>query len=172
MSATPVSGFNSKSHDARITGLKGTNSARCKSITKNMIGKDTLGNTFKVPDFTIKDILSAIPKKCYMRCWYKGMLYIFRDFCCCFLFGIVARNIIPLIPIKFIRGLAWVFYSFCISLPYTGFWVMAHECVVIKHFLLMVGLMTRQVGFFIRIFSFHTSPGNTLMESIIRPQVI
>lgn len=128
MPATTVSGFNSKSHDARITGLKGTNSARCKSITKNMIAKDTLGNTFEVPDFTIKDILSAIPKKCYVRCWYRGMLYIFRDFCCCFLFGIVARNIIPLIPIKFIRGLAWVFYSFCVSLPYTGFWVMAHEC--------------------------------------------
>ena len=34
---------------------------------------DTFGNDFNVPDYTIKDILSAIPKKCYERSLVKSL---------------------------------------------------------------------------------------------------
>ncbi|GME84594.1 unnamed protein product [[Candida] boidinii] len=40
----------------------------------------------------------------------------------------VANTFIPLIPNQYLRGVAWLTYAITLSLPYTGIWVMAHEC--------------------------------------------
>ena len=45
----------------------------------NLTAIDTYGNEFKVPDYTIKDILSAIPTHCYERRLLQSLSYVFRD---------------------------------------------------------------------------------------------
>ena len=40
---------------------------------------DAHGNVFKIPDYTIKEILSAIPSKCYKRSLPKSLAYVGRD---------------------------------------------------------------------------------------------
>ncbi|CAI8504910.1 unnamed protein product [Pichia kudriavzevii] len=99
-----------------------------RSVTKNLFAKDTLGNDFKAPDYSIKDVLSAIPKKCYKRSVPTSFFYVFRDIACILTFGFIASNTIPLIGNQYLRGVAWLAYGILQSLPYTGIWVMAHEC--------------------------------------------
>ncbi|TID30592.1 hypothetical protein CANINC_000747, partial [Pichia inconspicua] len=69
-----------------------------KTVTKGLVTTDTLGNDFKVPDYTIKTILDAIPKKCYNRVVAKSFFYVFRDILCAVVFGTIAHYTIPLIP--------------------------------------------------------------------------
>ncbi|RCK57605.1 Delta(12) fatty acid desaturase [Candida viswanathii] len=89
---------------------------------------DTYGNTFKVPDYTIKDILSAIPSHCYERRLLQSLFYVFRDIFCMVVLGFVANNYIQLLPNQFLRFAAWAGYVWCQGLFGTGIWVLAHEC--------------------------------------------
>ncbi|GMF00357.1 unnamed protein product [Ambrosiozyma monospora] len=99
-----------------------------KTITKNLSALNSHGETFTAPDYSIKDILSVIPKECYERSLIYGFYYVFRDILVCGVFMYIANNFIPLIPNIFLRGTAWVAYAITLSLPYTGIWILAHEC--------------------------------------------
>ncbi|QPG73068.1 hypothetical protein FOA43_000373 [Brettanomyces nanus] len=130
MSSVTVTGSNYEKESTPIVSKRNGNIAGFsrRTTTEGLIAKDTLANDFKVPDYTIKDILSVIPKECYERSWYKGMAYIFRDILCCVLFGYAATTLIPQVPSQMLRGFLWTGYSLLLSLPYTGLWVIAHEC--------------------------------------------
>lgn len=99
---------------------------------------NTNGQVFKVPDYTIKDILSAIPSECYERSLPKSLSYVFRDIFCMvsvgyfyhklaypFLFGSALE---PSMWINLAKFVYWTSYSIIQGLFATGLWVLAHEC--------------------------------------------
>lgn len=106
-----------------------------KQPGKNLTTIDTNGNVFKVPDYTIKDILSAIPKHCYERSLIRSLGYVVRDIVLMCVIGYTATKVIPLVDIaghetssKVIRGALWCFQSYLIGLFGFGLWILAHEC--------------------------------------------
>ncbi|ODQ46108.1 hypothetical protein PICMEDRAFT_73581 [Pichia membranifaciens NRRL Y-2026] len=99
-----------------------------KTVTKGLVTIDTLGNEFKVPDYTIKTVLDAIPKQCYNRDLARSLSYVARDIAVAVAFGLVAQKTVPLLPNAYLRAAGWLAYAVLQSLPYTGLWVMAHEC--------------------------------------------
>lgn len=89
---------------------------------------NTNGDVFVVPQFTMKEILDAIPAECYKRSYVKSFSYVFRDL---FFIGVVAylaHQYIHLIPWLSLRVAAWAVYGFVNGLLGTGCWVLAHEC--------------------------------------------
>ncbi|CAN6672397.1 hypothetical protein TRVA0_046S00474 [Trichomonascus vanleenenianus] len=89
---------------------------------------DTFGDVFEVPNYTIKEILDAIPPHCYKRSLVRSFGYVFRDLFFIGLFGYIAISYIHLIPWLSVRCLAWCAYAFVQGLFGTGAWVLAHEC--------------------------------------------
>lgn len=90
---------------------------------------NTYGQEFKIPDFTIKDIYDAIPKRCFKRSALKSLGYVFRDIVYLTVTFIAFNNyLIPAIPNVYGRAVAWAVYTVLQGLFGTGLWVMAHEC--------------------------------------------
>nr|QHO62446.1 delta(12)-fatty-acid desaturase [Schwanniomyces occidentalis] len=120
---------------SRSTGLSSSsgiqkrgNVASLKTQTENLTAIDTYGNEFKVPDYSIKDILKAIPPHCYERRVFESLYYVFRDIFWMVTFGYIANNYIQFLPNKYVRFLAWSAYVYVQGLFATGLWVLAHEC--------------------------------------------
>ncbi|KAK6203236.1 oleate delta-12 desaturase [Scheffersomyces amazonensis] len=106
-----------------------------KRITSNLVTIDTLGNEFKVPDYSIKDILSAIPKHCYERSLIRSLGYVARDITMMIVIGYIGQRLIPQVGFEgketlsqVVRGGLWCFYSYLIGLFGFGLWILAHEC--------------------------------------------
>lgn len=95
---------------------------------EQLYATDTYGNQFEVPNFTIKDILSAIPKHCYNRYLGLSLYYVFRDITLMACAGYLANNYIPLIGSKVVRTICYAVYCYIQGLIGTGLWVLAHEC--------------------------------------------
>lgn len=91
---------------------------------------DTHGNNFLVPDFTIKQIRSAIPAHCFERSALRGFAYIARDIMLlASIFYLFHHYVIPNnITSSVFRFVFWAIYGFVHGLFATGFWVIAHEC--------------------------------------------
>lgn len=98
------------------------------SLKSGLTGIDGYGDKFEVPDFTIKDILKAIPSHCYERRVAESFYYVFRDLAGLLTVGYIGNTFIPLLPNQFLRFAAWTAYAVVQSLFCTGLWVMAHEC--------------------------------------------
>ncbi|ABN66656.1 oleate delta-12 desaturase [Scheffersomyces stipitis CBS 6054] len=96
--------------------------------TTKLSAIDTYGNQFNVPDYTIKDILSAIPSHCYERRLLESFYYVFRDIFAMVTLGYLANNYIQFLPNVFLRTAAWAGYIWTQGLFGTGIWVLAHEC--------------------------------------------
>lgn len=117
---------------------RGNVSSLTSSTIKNnekLFTTDTLGNQFQVPDYTIKDILSAIPKHCYNRSLVRSFGYVIRDIVMMVLIGYTGQTLIPTVSINdypnlstFIRGSLYCFQSYLIGLFGFGLWILAHEC--------------------------------------------
>ena len=89
---------------------------------------DTYGREFNLPDFTMNDILEAIPAECFNRSAVKGLGYVARDLVLIGLIGLTAHHTIPLLPSPTLRFVAWMVYGLVQGLVGTGVWVLAHEC--------------------------------------------
>jgi omega-6 fatty acid desaturase (delta-12 desaturase) len=89
---------------------------------------DTFGNEFEVPDYSMKDILSAIPEHCYERRLTTSFYYVFRDIISMVVSGYLANTYIPTLESVTLRTLAWTAYTIVQGLFGTGIWVLAHEC--------------------------------------------
>lgn len=89
---------------------------------------DAYGNDFQAPDYTIKDILKAIPAHCYQRRAYESLYYVARDIFWLATFYYLGNTYIPQIPNVVARGVAWAGLTVIQGLFGTGVWVMAHEC--------------------------------------------
>lgn len=98
------------------------------TLTSGLTATNTYGDEFQVPDYTIKDILSAIPPECFERRALESLAYVFRDIACMVALGYVANNYIQYLPHQALRFAAWAGYTIAQGLFGTGLWVMAHEC--------------------------------------------
>lgn len=101
---------------------------------------------FKVPDLTIKDLLSAIPAHCFERSALKSSAYVVVDFALVAVLAYAASFIDPTLksvdmsksPLSSVlsaqsqyslaRFSLWSAYAFVQGLVFTGIWVIAHEC--------------------------------------------
>lgn len=97
---------------------------------KNIQLRDTYGNPFEIPDFTISEIHKAIPKHCFERSAVTGLYYVFRDLLILgTIFYLTNRFVTPeYIPSKATRACLWTLYTVVQGLFATGVWVLAHEC--------------------------------------------
>lgn len=98
------------------------------SLSSGLTAIDTYGNEFAVPDYTIKDILLAIPAHCYQRRTGQSLSYVARDIAAMCAFAFAANNYIELLPNQYLRFAAWAGYAYVQGLFGTGLWVLAHEC--------------------------------------------
>lgn len=89
---------------------------------------DTYGREFSPPDFTMNDILEAIPSECFDRSAVKGLGFVARDIIGIISAGLAAYYGIPLLPNVFLRFMGWMVYGFVNGCFGTGIWVLAHEC--------------------------------------------
>ena len=97
---------------------------------------------FEVPEFSLSDLLSAIPRHCYERSTFHSALYVVWDFAQIAALAMSAHWIDAQIPLlnlsadwisaENVRSLArivlWSVYGFVQGLLFTGIWVIAHEC--------------------------------------------
>jgi omega-6 fatty acid desaturase (delta-12 desaturase) len=91
-------------------------------------GFNTYGEEFEAPNYTIKEILDAIPAECYKRSAVRSLSYVARDLFFIVLVAYLAITYIPLVPWMSARVLAWGTYALINGLFGTGCWVLAHEC--------------------------------------------
>lgn len=104
--------------------------------TNNLTAIDTYGNDFKVPDYTIKDILSVIPKHCYERSLVRSLGYVVRDITMMVTISYLGHSYIPKVDFgadnettsTMVRGGLWALQSYLIGLFGFGLWILAHEC--------------------------------------------
>ncbi|KAK7203987.1 fatty acid desaturase-domain-containing protein [Myxozyma melibiosi] len=89
--------------------------------------KTALGEDFVPPQFTIKDILDAIPKHCFERSFFRSFAHVLRDFVYIALLFYAATHI-QYIDSLALRVLCWAAYGFVQGMVGTGLWVLAHEC--------------------------------------------
>lgn len=128
MSAVTVTGSNKTAdQNSSATFTKTEKSANIATLKNNQNAQpltaiDTYGNVFEVPDYSIGDILGAIPKHCYKRSAIKGLGYVARDIFLMVSAGYLAHTYIPLLNSVYLRFAAWAFYAFAQSLFGTGLW--------------------------------------------------
>lgn len=91
---------------------------------------DTYGNEFVVPDYSMGDIIRAIPKHCFKRNTLRSLGYVARDFAClATTFWAWNKYVTPEnIPSTPVRAVLWGVYTVVQGLFGTGVWVLAHEC--------------------------------------------
>ncbi|CAR26338.1 hypothetical protein ZYGR_0H01470 [Zygosaccharomyces rouxii] len=115
----------------RTTGVSAT------QTTEDKYAVDTYGHVFKVPNFTIKDILKVIPAECYERSLLRGLGYIARDIACLASIGYAAHKVLyPMLfdsasdqwYMQLAKFSFWLTYTYIQGLFCTGLWVLAHEC--------------------------------------------
>ncbi|KAG0677375.1 Delta(12) fatty acid desaturase [Kluyveromyces marxianus] len=104
-----------------------------ETVTENTcrVAVDTHGNVFKVPDYSIKDILGAIPAECYNRSLPRSLSYVARDIIAMVTIGYLTHVVgYPYVKDLHIaaRFAYWFAYAFVQGLFGTGLWVLAHEC--------------------------------------------
>lgn len=97
---------------------------------------------YKVPELTVRDLLSAIPKHCFERSTFRSSLYLLGDLIQIAVLAYAASWIDTLsgyvhVSTSFaseetiqrsLRWILWGIYSFYQGLVFTGIWVIAHEC--------------------------------------------
>ncbi|KAL7666502.1 Fatty acid desaturase domain-containing protein [[Candida] zeylanoides] len=108
---------------------------KAKTVSANLSTIDTYGNTFNVPDYTIKDILSAIPKHCYERSLVRSLGYVVRDVVAMCAIGAAGHWLIPQVQwagheqwATAARAALWFGQSYLLGLFGFGLWILAHEC--------------------------------------------
>lgn len=114
----------------RMQGGHGGGSSTQTETEKPKVAIDTHGNVFKVPDYTMKDVLSAIPAECYKRDLGKSLSYVARDIAVLGGLAYLANCVIgPALPEAWpVRFVFWSAYAAAMGLWSTGLWVLAHEC--------------------------------------------
>jgi omega-6 fatty acid desaturase (delta-12 desaturase) len=90
--------------------------------------RDTYGQDFVLPDFTMNKILEVILSKCFNRSATKRLSFVARDLLLIALTGLTAKYTIPKLPNLVSQIMGWSVYGFIQGCFGTGVWVLAHEC--------------------------------------------
>lgn len=96
----------------------------------------TEGQRFIVPNYTIKQLLDAIPAHCYKRSALRSSLYVLQDataiailvYCAFHIDSFLEKFNLSTVTYYAARTLLWTAYSVMTGLFGTGLWVIAHEC--------------------------------------------
>ncbi|WWC70787.1 uncharacterized protein I206_104739 [Kwoniella pini CBS 10737] len=96
----------------------------------------TEGQKFVVPNFTVKQLLDAIPAHCFHRSAIHSSLYVVQDFVLLGLLAYGAYSIDPFLAKYNLSPAAYhaarislnSLYVFAAGLVGTGVWIIAHEC--------------------------------------------
>jgi omega-6 fatty acid desaturase (delta-12 desaturase) len=83
--------------------------------------------SFTPPEYTMKEIYDAIPPHCFESHTLLSLAYVLRDYVFVFILMVGATQV-PSIENCHLRLLAWMTYSLCQGLVFTGLWEIAHEC--------------------------------------------
>ncbi|KAK4045990.1 hypothetical protein OIV83_006455 [Microbotryomycetes sp. JL201] len=93
---------------------------------------------FTPPQFTVKDLLGAIPQHCFERSWWRSSLYVVADFAMLAVWGYLASHIdtsfgthgslLNGTPGLVAKWAAWSAYWLMAGFNFTGIWICAHEC--------------------------------------------
>ncbi|WFD32381.1 hypothetical protein MSPP1_003426 [Malassezia sp. CBS 17886] len=97
---------------------------------------------YMVPEFSVKDLLSAIPRHCFERSTLRSSMYVLGDFAQAALLVYGATwidTLAGMVHLSFafvseaavqtaVRYALWAMYGFVQGLVFTGIWVIAHEC--------------------------------------------
>lgn len=128
ISASPIGSPVPSTSTTSLSSLASSGDVEEKATSSVL--RDTYGNDFAVPDFTIKQIRDAIPSRCFVRSAARGLGYVARDMVClATTFYICHSWITPeYIPSLFVRSILWAAYTVIQGLFATGLWVLAHEC--------------------------------------------
>ena len=96
----------------------------------------TEGQKFIVPNFTVKQLLDAIPAHCFHRSVVKSSLYVIQD--CTIIAGLVygyfhidsllSRFNLSTVALQAARVGLYLAYMLATGLVGTGMWVIGHEC--------------------------------------------
>lgn len=94
------------------------------------------GKQFVVPNYTVKQLLDAIPAHCYHRSALKSSTYVLRDVVAISFLVYGAYHIDSFLSRFNVSGLTytaakfalWFAYTFVTGLFGTGLWIIAHEC--------------------------------------------
>jgi len=91
---------------------------------------DTSGNEFVLPDYTLKQIYSAIPKECFQRSVLPSLRYLFLYIALIPLtfLAFSKLNTPTFIPSIIVRSALWALYGFMQMIFGCGLWILAHEC--------------------------------------------
>lgn len=95
----------------------------------------TEGQRFIIPNYTVKQLLDAIPAHCYKRSALRSSLYVVQDLALMGALVYLAYQIDPFLAKFNLSTVAYVAarfalysaYILAVSLPGTGFWVIGHE---------------------------------------------
>ncbi|KAH3670855.1 hypothetical protein WICMUC_004824 [Wickerhamomyces mucosus] len=128
MSTTFTTGSADNTSNLKSRGNGSENFDNGDNVAKGLTAIDTLGQEFEVPDYSIKEILQAIPKECYERRLTTSFYYVFRDIALLATNMYLANKYIPLIQNPILNFAAWFTYVAIQGLFGTGIWVLAHEC--------------------------------------------
>lgn len=97
---------------------------------------------YKVPDLTVQDLLSSIPKHCFERSAFRSSLYLFADFIqvaalvyCATWIDTISNSIhfsnsfvMEETVQRIVSYGLWILYGVYQGFVFTGIWVIAHEC--------------------------------------------
>lgn len=136
--ASDQTGLVSRSSAKVIHLTSSPSSTRSCSPNSSTDGAHSLP-TFELPEFTIKELLGAIPSHCFERSLFKSSLYVLRDLSFTLALIWLGRQIDPNFNSRdgqildgrlgaIFNFFAWAFYGYWMGLVWTGVWVLAHEC--------------------------------------------
>ncbi|KAH9467225.1 hypothetical protein MJO28_000189 [Puccinia striiformis f. sp. tritici] len=92
---------------------------------------------FELPDFTVKELLAAIPAHCFQRSVIRSSLHLILDLTMAGSLIYMATFIDPYFNtlttfnptvVSLARFASWAFYGYASGLVWVGIWVIAHEC--------------------------------------------
>lgn len=103
-----------------------------KGAHDDVYGKlyDAYGKPFKVPQYTLKELLDVIPTHCFERSPFTGFQYLAQDIALISLTFYAAYTYVTpaLVPSWWARFALWTLYGILQGFFGTGVWVIAHEC--------------------------------------------
>ncbi|KAG0150931.1 hypothetical protein CROQUDRAFT_651783 [Cronartium quercuum f. sp. fusiforme G11] len=122
-------------HQAPIINLSRSSSSSSLSTSESSNHPSSI---FTPPNFTIKELLGAIPDHCFERSAIKSFAYVLWDLLLSSILIYSATHIDSYLGNtgsivngslgRILNVGAWAIYGYAIGLVWTGIWVLAHEC--------------------------------------------